>query len=190
MPSGVGDIQDVDGLQLAADAADALEGVLHRHVLFQGQELHVHDGAGGVLRVLQNLVNGFSHFRRRLIQDSDHHAGGHLLHDVHGIVQIQLVQHLLQLGVGKAVDEHLLGVGLQLHEHLRRQLLGQQPVQQGHQLPAGLLQQQSDVGRLHGEKEVPQAGILFTSGQLLDLIQISVQLFLVVYHIGSSFPAS
>jgi len=182
MPGRIGDIQDVDGLQLTADTADALEGVLHRHVLFQGQKLHVHNGSGGVLRVLEDLVDGLAHFRRGLVQDADHHAGGHFLHDVHGIVQIQLVQHLLQLGVGKAVDEHLLAVGLQLHEYLRRQLLGQQPVQQRHLFPAGLLQQQGDIRRLHRQEQVPQSGVLLIFDKLLDFLQIFVQFFLMIEH--------
>ncbi len=167
---GVGDVQDVDGLQLAADAADALEGILHRHILLQGQELHVHDGAGGILGIFQDLVDRFAHLRRGLIQNADDHAGRHLLHDVHGVVQVQLVQHFLQLGVGKAVDEHLLTLRLQLHEHLRRRLLRQQTVQQGHQLRAGFLQQQGNVGGLHRQEQVPQSGVFLVVRQLTDLL--------------------
>ena len=179
---GVGDVEDVDGLHVAADAADALEGVRHRHVLFQGQKLHVHDGAGGILRVLQDLVQGFAHFRRGFVQNTDDHAGGHLLNDVHGVVQIQLVQHFLQLGVGEAVDEHLLTVALQLDEDFRRQLLGQQAVQQGHVLLAALLQQPRDIGRLQRQEQVTQHGILFTLDKGLDLFRVALQLFFKCRH--------
>ena len=182
MPGGVGDVQDVDGLQLAADAAYALEGVRHRHVLLQGQELHVHNGAGTVLRVFQYFIDGFAHLRRGLVQDTDDHAGGHLLHDVHGVVQIQLVQHFLQLRVGEAVDEHFLAVGLQLHEHLRRRLLGQQTVQQGHLLLLALLQQQGDIRRLHGQEQVAQLGIALLRGQLVYPFLVLLQLLLIIDH--------
>ena len=95
-----------------------------------------------------------------MLQNTLDHIGGHFLHDVNRIVQIQLVQHFFQLCVGEAVDEHFLTAGLQFHEDLRRQLLGQQTVQQRHQLLAGLLQQQGDVRRFHGEEQVAHGGVL------------------------------
>ena len=185
---GVGDVQDVDGLQLTADAADTLKGVRHRHVLFQGQKLHVHDGACAVLGVFQNFVDGLAHLRRGLVQNTDHHAGGHLLHDVHRVVQIQLVQHFLQLRVGKAVDEHLLAFALQLHEHLCRRLLGQQPVQQRHDLGAGLLQDQGDIRRLHGQEQVTQAGVSFLTDHLPDLVLQCVHFVFQIQHAAFLLP--
>ena len=182
MAGGIGDIQDIDGLQLAADTANALEGVRHGHILFQTQVLHIHNGAGGVLGILQHFVDGLAHFRGSLIQNTDDNAGGHLLHNVHGIVQVQLVQHFLQLRVGEAVDEHFLAVGLQLHEHLCRQLLGQQPVQQGHELLTGFLQKHGDVRRLQGEEQVSDGGVLLSSQHVLNFIQIAVQFFFAVKH--------
>ena len=179
---GIGDVQDVDGLQLAADAADALEGVRHRHILLQGQEFHVHDGTGAVLRVFQNFIDRLAHLRRGLIQNADHHAGGHLLHDVHGVVQIQLVQHFLQLGVGKAVDEHLLTLALQLHEYLRRRLLGQQPVQQRHDLRPGLFQDLGNIRTLHGQEHVTQVGIAFLPDHLPDLVQQCIHFVFQIDH--------
>ena len=172
----------------AADAADTLKGVRHGHILLQGQKLHVHDRTGAVLRIFQNFVDGFPHLRRGLIQNADDHAGGHLLHDVHRVVQIQLVQHLGQLRVGKAVDEQLLALRLQLHEYLRRRLLGQQTVQQGHQLLLTLLQQQGDVGGLHGQEQVAQLGIALFRCQLLYLLLIPLQILLIVDH-ACSLPS-
>ena len=182
----VGDVQDVDRLHVAADTADTLEGVLDGHVLFQGEKLHVHDGTGRVLGVFENFVDGFAHLGRGPVEDADHDACGHLLDDIDGVVEVQLVEHLLQLGVGKAVDEHLLAVTLQLDEHLGRRLLREQPVQQRHKLFTGFFQQQRDVRRLHGQKQLTQLGILFTSGQLLDFFQILVHFLLIVKHIPGS----
>ena len=188
MPGGIGDVQDVDGLQLAADAADALEGVLHRHVLLQGQELHVHNGAGTVLRVFQYFVDGFTHLRRGLVQNTDDHAGRHLLYDVHRVVQIQLVQHLGQLRVGKAVDQHLLALRLQLHEYLCRRLLGQQTVQQGHLLLLALFQQQGNIRRLHGQEQVSQFGVALLRSQLIDPFLVLLQ-FLLIIDQACSLPS-
>ena len=185
MPGGIGDVQDIDGLQLAADTADPLKGVRHRHVFLQGQELHVHNGAGGVLRILEYFVDGFPHLRLRFIEDTDDHAGGHLLHDIHRVVQIQLVQHLGQLRVGKPVDEHFLTLRLQLHEHLRRRLLGQQAVQQGHLLLLPLLQEQRDVRRLHGQEQVAQLRVPLLLRQLVYPFLILLQLLLKVYQTRS-----
>ena len=69
-----------------------------------------------------------------MLQNPFDHVGGHFLHDVNGIVQIQLVQHFLQLRVGKAADQQLLLIAFQLHEHLCCLLLGQQTEQQGQRL--------------------------------------------------------
>ncbi len=127
----VNDIADVDGLLVRAGAADALQGVLHGHGGLQIHELRGHDAAGGVLRVFENLVDALAHVRVGVLQNPLDHVGGHFLHDVHRVVQIQLVQHFFQLRVGKALDQQLLLVAVQLHEYLRGLLLGQQAEQQG-----------------------------------------------------------
>ena len=130
----VNDIADVDGLLVRASAADALQGVLHRHGGLQIHILRGHDGAGGILGVLENFVDALSYIRVGVLQDTLDYVGGHFLHDVHGIVQIQLVQNLLQLRVGKAANQKLLLVALQLHEHLGGLLLRQQAEQQRQRL--------------------------------------------------------
>ena len=84
-----------------------------------------------------------------MLQNPLDHVGGHFLHDVNGIVQIQLVQHFLQLRVGKAADQQLLLVTFQLYEHLCRLLLRQQTEQQGQGLfIVQIVRQNSDVRRL------------------------------------------
>ena len=102
-----------------------------------------------------------------VLEDALDHVGRHFLHDVHRIVQIQLVEHFLQLGVGKALDQQLLLVGVQLHEHLRRQLLGQQTEQQRQVRLRQVAHQQGDVRRLDGDKEGPQRGVLFSADEIL-----------------------
>ena len=85
-------------------------------------------------------------------------------------VRKTLVDEAVEEIVGKVVDEHLLTLRLQLHEHLRRRLLRQQTVQQGHQLRAGFLQQQGNVGGLHRQEQVPQSGVFLVVRQLTDLL--------------------
>ena len=179
MAALVNDIAEVDGLLVGAGAADALEGVLHRHVLLQVHKLGGHDAAGGVVGIFQNLVDALAHLRVRVLQNALDHVGGHFLHDVYGIVQIQLVQHFLQLGVGEALDQKLLFIGVQLHEYLRRQLLGQQAEHQRHPL-VQLTAQDGDIRRLHGEQEVTQLRVLFSGDQILYLLQ---QFRMVVFQI-------
>ena len=166
----VDDVADVDGLLVGAGAADALEGGLHRHVLFQVHKLRSHDAAGGVVGVLEDLVDALAHLRVGVLEDALDHVGGHLLHNVNGIVQIQLVQHFLQLRVGKALDQQLLLVGVQLHEYLRCLLLGQQAEDQRH-LFVQLTAQRGNIRRLHGKKEVAQVRVSFSGDILLNLFQ-------------------
>ena len=85
--------------------------------------------------------------RVRLREDAAHNVRGHFLHDIDGIVDIQLVEHLAQLGVRKAADEQLLRVRLHFDERLGRQLLRQQPEQQRQ---AGFLQPVKDRGDIRG----------------------------------------
>ena len=67
MTGGVGDIQDVDGLQLAADAADALEGVLHRHVSLEVDELRRHQRARAVVGVFENFIDALARVGVRVL---------------------------------------------------------------------------------------------------------------------------
>ena len=80
---------------------------------------------------------------------------------------------------GEALDQKLLFIGVQLHEYLRRQLLGQQAEHQRHPL-VQLTAQDGDIRRLHGEQEVTQLRVLFSGDQILYLLQ---QLRMVVFQI-------
>ena len=79
-----------------------------------------------------------------MLQNALDHARGHLLDDIDGVVEI----HLLELGVGKAADEHFLHIRLQLDEQLRRRLLGQQAEQQRQHLLGQIVEQVCDIGGL------------------------------------------
>ena len=177
----IDDIADVDGLLVRTGAADALEGVLHGHGLFQVHELRGHDAAGGVIGIFEDLVDAFAHFRVRVAQNTLDNIGRHLLHDVHRVVQIQLVQHFFQLRVGKALDQQLLLVAVQLHKHLCCQLLGQQAEYQRY-LFSQLTAQRGDVRRLQRQQEVAQGSVLFSGQQILDFFHQSVPVFFQLKH--------
>ena len=177
----VNDVADVDGLLVRAGAADALQGVLHGHGGLQVHVLRGHDAAGAVVGVFQDFVDALADVRVRVAQDALDHVGGHLLHDVHRVVQVQLVQHFLQLRVGKALDEHLLLLRIQLHEHLGRLLLGQQAEHHRH-LVVQFHEQARDVLGLQGQQKVAQLGIAFSGDQILDLFQQLVPLLFLLKH--------
>ena len=179
----INDVADVDGLLVRASAADALQGVLHCHGGLQVHVLRGHDAAGAVVGIFQDLVDALAHLRVRVAEDPLDHVGGHLLHDVHGVVQIQLVQHFLQLGVGEALDQHLLLVAVQFHEYLRRLLLGQQAEHQGQGLLVQLPAEVGDVLGLQGKKEVAQLRVAFSGDQILDFFQQLVLLLLLLKHV-------
>ena len=189
MPPVVDDVADVDGLLVRSRPADALQGVLHRHVGLQIHKLRGHDASGGVLGVFQDLVDALAHFRVTVAQDALHHPGGHLLHDIRRVVQVELVQDLLQLRVGEAVNQKLLVIAVQLHENLRRQLLGQQAEHHRHLL-VQILAEGGDVRRLHGQQQIPKLRVAFSAEQLLDFFQQLRSLVLQFKHAGTSSPHS
>ena len=117
------DVAGVDGFFVHAGAADAEDTLFHRHRGAQGDVFCGHHGASGVFGVTQELVDGFSRFRVSLGQNPTDHIGRHLLHQVYSIVQVQFVHHFLELAVGKALNQQLLGLRVHFHKGFRRLLL-------------------------------------------------------------------
>ena len=83
------DVAGVDGLFVDASAADAEDALLHGHRGPQSDIFCGHDGTSGVLGVAQKLVDGLPGFGISLGQDAADHIGGHLLHQIHGVVQVR-----------------------------------------------------------------------------------------------------
>ena len=149
------------GLLIHPGGADAVDGVPHGHGGPQGHILRGHDGTGGVFRVAQQIVDLLAGVGVCLGKDTLYHIGGHLLHQVHRVVHIELLDDVVQLRVGKAPDQQLLQLRVQLGKGLRRLLLGQQAENFGDADVADLLQDPRHVGRLHGDQHVLDRGILF-----------------------------
>jgi len=153
-------IAGVDRLLVDAGAADAEDGLLDRHGRAQGDVFGGHDAAGGILGIAQDLVDLLAHVRVRLRKNSLNHVGRHFLDDVDGIVDVQLVDNLLELGVGEAADQQLLCFGLHLDEGVSRELLGQKPEQERQTGFLELVENRGDIGRVHGVENVPQRIVL------------------------------
>ena len=99
--------------------------------------------------------------RRRRGQNPLAPPGGHGLHQIGGVIGAELLHHNLQLPVGQAVDEGLLGLGGKFREHIGGQVLGAQAEQDRHFLGREILKYGGQVGGVHGGHHIPQALILF-----------------------------
>ena len=180
----LGDIAGVHRLLVQTDFSDAGEGLLHGGVGVEIDKLRGHDGTGGVLRVFQQLVDLAAGGGVGVAQDTGDHVGGHVLDDVHGVVQIELVQDLPQLLIAQGVDDLLLVLAvLQIGEHVGGHVLGQQP--EDHHLLVGLqlVQEFGDVHLVHLVQVGPQGA------ELLGLHQLQQQLLVIIFVHGgfSSF---
>ena len=153
-------VAGIDGLLVHTLAANPQDGLPHRHMGTQGDIFRGHDGACGVFRVAQNLIDGTAHLRVGVLQNPLDHVGGHLLHQVGSVVHIQLVQHFLQLVVREPPDQQLLGLRLHFHKGFRRQFLGQQTEQQRDLPLLQPVENSGDVNGIHGHQNVPQGCIL------------------------------
>ena len=161
LAAAVGHIAVVDGLLVKAVLADGLHGLRHRHVRAQLHQLGGHHAAGRVLRVLEQFVDHAAGGGVGLAQNALDHIGRHLLHKVGRIVHAQLVHHGLQLGIGQAVDQLLLGGRGQLGEYIRRQVLGAQTKQHRELFGRQVLEHGGQVGSRQGLHHIPQALVFF-----------------------------
>ena len=175
----LGDIAGVHRLLVQTDLSDAGEGLLYGGVGVEVDKLRGHDRAGGVLRVFQQLVDLAAGGRVGVAQDTGDHVGGHVLDDVHGIVQVELVQNFPQLLVAQGVDDLLLILAvLQIGEHVGGHVLGQQP--KDHHLLVGLqlVQKFGDVHLVH----LVQVGA--QGAELLAFYQLQQQRLVIIFVHG------
>ena len=120
-------VADVDGLGIVALFADDVESAGNGGIKAKADKLRGHKGAGGVLRVLKELIYVLSRLRVGVFKYAFYYVGGHLLDDVNGIVKVEVVKNLFELRVGKAPDEHLLGIAFEFDENVRGGLLRKEP---------------------------------------------------------------
>ena len=140
-------------VEMEADAQELLiRGFSDNELKEVLDELYVDDAA--------DLVDGLAHFRVCLAENSPHHIGRHFLNDVNGIVNIQFIQHFLQLVVGKAPDQKLLILRFHLNEGLRCQLLGKQAEHQRDPLIIQRAKNTCNIRRVYGHKYITERGIL------------------------------
>ena len=164
---GARDIAVVDGFLVDAVLADLLHGAAYRPVGRKFHELGGHHAAGGIFGVLQQFIDHLPCFRPGLGQDALDHTGGHLLHQVGGVIGAELFHNELQFPVGQAFDQALLGLGGQFGKNLRRQVLGAQAVENGEFFRRQILKNGGHIGGRQGLQHITQALVL------LGVIQVS-----------------
>ena len=156
-----GDIAGINGLLVHAGAANAQNGFAHIHIRPEGDILGGHPGACAVLGIAQNFIDLLAHIGSSLGEDPLDHIGRHFLHNVHGVVHKQLIEHLFELRIGKTADQQLLLLGIHLHKGLRRQFLGEQAEHQRKPLLVKLIEKGGQVRGVHGVENIPQGMIFF-----------------------------
>ena len=123
--AGANHIAGVDGLPVLSGAADVLNGLLHRHRGAQICKFRRHNAAGGMLGILEELVDQTAHLRCGVLQDALDHIGGHVLQHIHRVVHVQVLHDDGQFRIRRRSDDELLHLRLQLCEHVGRHALGQ-----------------------------------------------------------------
>ena len=178
-----GDIAGIHRLLVQTHLTDPGKGLLHSGIGVEIDELRGHDRAGGVLGVLQQLIDLAAGGSVGIPQNTGYHVGGHVFNNIHRIIQIQLVQNLSQLLITQGVDDLLLVLAvLQIGEHVRRHVLGQQTKDQHLLVGLQLVQELGDVHLVH----LVQLGA--QGAELLGLDQRQQQfLIIILMHEASSF---
>ncbi len=107
--------------------SDPVERVRNLRRLLERDILGRHDSARAVFGILQQLVYVGAHLRVCFGQNTLDHIRRHLLQHIRHIIGVNICQHLLQLVIGKALDQLLLAVLLHFNERVRRIILAQKP---------------------------------------------------------------
>ena len=155
------DIAGINSFLVDAGAADAENGLSDGHVRPQRNILRRHDGPGGILRIAENFIDLLAHLRVGLGKNSLHDIGRHFFYNIDGVVDIELVDDLFELAVGKAPDKKLLCVRLHLHEAFRSQILRQQPEQKRQAAFVELFEYGGNICGVHGAEKIAQGRIFF-----------------------------
>ena len=154
-------ITGIDCFLVNACAADAQDCVTYGH---PGRQLDIfrgHHGTGRVLRVLQDLVDLFAHFRVSLGQDTLHYVRGHLFNNINCVVDVQLLHDLTQLLVADALDQRFLFFALHFNEAFRGQFLRQKPEQKRQFFLLNAGKNRSNIRGIHRDKDVPDCRVFF-----------------------------
>ena len=177
-------VAGIDCLLVHTRFTNTLNCLNDRHLRTQGYILRGHDGTGGILRIAQQVVDLLAHLRIRLCQDPLDHIGRHFLDQIHGIVHIEFLNHIVEFCIGKAPDQQFLFLRLHLDKRLCRQFLWQQTEQPRQPFICDLLKQFRHIRRIHRDQNILQGRILFLFQQHL---QRAFHGYLVFCHRFSSF---
>ena len=154
---GVRHIAGVEILTVLTVCTDPADGFHDRHVRAQPDILRRHNRPGAVLRIFQQSVDILAVFRSDLAQHPAYDIRWHLLQHVNGVIRIHLRQDILDLLIGKIIQELLLLLRLHLTEGIGCLILGQNPEQNDSLLVRKCRQNLRDIDRLHMSEDFLQS---------------------------------
>ena len=113
-------VAGVDRLAVDADPAYLLQGARDGHVRVELHELHRHDAADAVVRVLQQVVYRLARVRVHVLEQLRDEIRRHVAQEIRRIVREELLKQALYLGARKGLYELLPQVVVHVGERLRR----------------------------------------------------------------------
>ena len=155
-PLVVHDVAGVDRFLVHAVLPDVSKRVLHGHGLPEADILGGHDGAGRILRILQEFIDLGTGLRCRVLQDTLHDVRRQLLDHIDGIIDRKIFDDVRQLFIGDAADDMLLLVQFQAGEDVRRKLLREHSEHDHRLFRIQLLDKCGDVDLIHLGKLLPE----------------------------------
>ena len=88
----IGDITGVNRFLINCDTLDMCKCLTHGHIGGQAHILRGHKGTGSIAVVFEKAVECQAVFGRRVLYDTLYNCGGHLLNNIGGIVEVQLLK--------------------------------------------------------------------------------------------------
>jgi len=173
---GIKHIAGVDRLRIHAQLADALDGFIHIHVFFQIDELDRHHAAGGIIRILQQMVDVLAGIRAGVFQDFLDDIRRHLFQQIDRIIRLQIIDDDTGFLFRKFGDDVLLAVRFQHGENIGSHVLGKDPEQLQHVLVFHVFHDGGDIRLIHVFRLAAQRGILLLIHEILNFSE-DVSLF-------------
>ena len=147
----------LEGAFLRDRFADVLDRLLHGGALVDGDEVRRHETAGGVLWILEDLLDLFRLLLLHQLEDLLRLLGGQLLDDVGGVLGRHLVQDPRDLDLVQRPHQLQEGVVVQL----------------GEDVTGALRRERTEELHLGGERQLAERGGEVRGVRLIDQRQVA-----------------
>ncbi len=155
----VGDVEVEDHLDVAG-VLQGLDRLAHRQILAQGEDLGGHDAAGGVLPVLQQLLDLLRLLRLHQAENLRRQLLWQVLHDVGGVVPRHVLQQFEDLLLVELRQQAGADGVIEFGQHVAGDLrIVDQPKEQRLLLVVEVTKEMGDVGRVNLAQQPGQVGI-------------------------------